>query len=128
MFSLDFVVRDYECDMQGIVNNSIYLNYLEHTRHKFLLSIGFSFNKFAQNNINLVVTSINIKYLKSLKSQDSFKCSLKIININKIFIVFEQKITIGNKLYTNAKIKVVAIDNKQKIIKLPEELSHKLLN
>ncbi|MCW8814414.1 MAG: acyl-CoA thioesterase, partial [Chlorobium sp.] len=27
-FSLTMLVRDYECDMQGIVNNSVYQNYL----------------------------------------------------------------------------------------------------
>ena len=28
-YRLKFKVRDYECDMQGIVNNSVYQNYLE---------------------------------------------------------------------------------------------------
>ena len=36
-------VRDYECDLQGIVNNANYQHYLEHTRHEFLLSTGVSF-------------------------------------------------------------------------------------
>ena len=33
-FQLEFQVRDYECDMQGHVNNAVYLNYLEHCRHE----------------------------------------------------------------------------------------------
>ncbi len=37
-FELEFTVRDYECDLQGIVNNAVYLNYLEHTRHQYLLN------------------------------------------------------------------------------------------
>jgi len=28
-FKVDFEVRDYECDLQGIVNNAVYQNYLE---------------------------------------------------------------------------------------------------
>ncbi len=32
-FKLNFEVRDYECDLGGIVNNAVYQHYLEHTRH-----------------------------------------------------------------------------------------------
>ena len=35
-------VRDYECDIQGIVNNANYLHYTEHTRHLYLKSLGVS--------------------------------------------------------------------------------------
>ena len=36
-------VRDYECDIQGIVNNANYLHYTEHTRHLFIKDRGVSF-------------------------------------------------------------------------------------
>ena len=39
-FELELQVRDYECDIQGIVNNAVYQNYLEHCRHKFLNFAG----------------------------------------------------------------------------------------
>jgi hypothetical protein len=35
IFELPFKVRDYECDIQGIVNNAVYQNYLEHTDMSF---------------------------------------------------------------------------------------------
>ena len=43
IFSLDIAVRDYELDSEGIVNNAIYLHYLEHTRHVFCRQAGYSF-------------------------------------------------------------------------------------
>ena len=36
IFETTMEVRDYECDIQGIVNNANYLHYIEHTRHLFL--------------------------------------------------------------------------------------------
>lgn len=38
IYELKMKVRDYECDLQGIVNNANYQHYIEHTRHEFLLS------------------------------------------------------------------------------------------
>ena len=35
IFQLEMMVRDYECDIQGIVNNANYLHFMEHTRHQF---------------------------------------------------------------------------------------------
>ena len=43
IFETRMEVRDYECDIEGIVNNANYLHYAEHTRHLFLRSLGVSF-------------------------------------------------------------------------------------
>ena len=45
VFETEMEVRDYECDIQGIVNNANYLHYTEHTRHLYLQSLGVSFAK-----------------------------------------------------------------------------------
>ena len=52
-------VRDYECDIQGIVNNANYLHYTEHTRHLFLLSLGVSFAQLHEKGVDAVVARMN---------------------------------------------------------------------
>ena len=60
IFRLEMAVRDYECDIQGIVNNANYLHFMEHTRHQFLLSEGVSFIDLHLRGIDCVVARINV--------------------------------------------------------------------
>ena len=53
-------VRDYECDLQGVVNNANYLHYMEHTRHDFLLSLGENFSDLHDRGMDLFVARIEI--------------------------------------------------------------------
>jgi len=54
IFETRMLVRDYECDIQGIVNNANYLHYIEHTRHLFLRSLGLSFAGLHERGIDAV--------------------------------------------------------------------------
>ena len=91
-FRLEMKVRDYECDMQGIVNNAIYQNYLEHCRHEFLLSAGIDFNRLTQNKIYLVVVRAELDYKTPLRGGDAFWIGLNLERISPIRFVFLQDI------------------------------------
>jgi len=91
-FFLEFKVRDYECDMQGIVNNSVYFNYLEHARHEFLLDRGIDFAELARRNINLVVVRSEMDYRASLTSGDRFVVTVVVEPISKVRFGFRQQV------------------------------------
>lgn len=91
-FTLEFKVRDYECDMQGIVNNANYQHYLEHARHEFLLAKGLSFAQLTAEGIILVVKRIEIDYLSPLRSGDSFGVSCEPQRISPLRFGFKQRI------------------------------------
>lgn len=76
IFSLEMKVRDYECDLQGIVNNANYQHYLEHTRHEFLHSVGVNFAALHEQGVDPVVARINMAFKTPLRSGDEFVCSL----------------------------------------------------
>lgn len=92
VFSVPFKVRDYECDMQGIVNNGVYFNYLEHARHEFLLEKGIDFAALARDKINLVVVRAEMDYKASLKSGDAFVVSVKAERVSKVRFGFKQQV------------------------------------
>ncbi len=92
VFTLDFKVRDYECDMQGIVNNSVYQNYLEHTRHEFLLSKGIDFAELTRQKVNLVVLRAELDYKQSLVSGDEFYVDVDVVQSSRVRFDFLQNI------------------------------------
>ncbi len=91
-FKLELEVRDYECDVEGIVNNAVYLNYLEHTRHIFLKQRGFDFVEYAMKGISLVVTHLEIDYLYPLRSSDRFYVATTLERVSRLRFGFLQDI------------------------------------
>ena len=70
IFTLEIAVRDYELDSEGIVNNAIYLHYLEHTRHAFVKQEGIPFGSLTREGLVPVVRRMEIDYRLSLHSGD----------------------------------------------------------
>lgn len=71
-FEFEMKVRDYECDIQGVVNNANYQHYLEHARHEFLESIGGSFTGLHELGIDPMVSRITLEYKRPLHGGDRF--------------------------------------------------------
>lgn len=91
-FRLDLSVRDYECDMQGIVNNAVYQNYLEHCRHEFLKSLHLDFAALTAQGHHLVVIRAELDYLQPLRSGDRFCVHLSMHRVSKLRFAFRQTI------------------------------------
>ena len=69
-YELKMKVRDYECDLEGIVNNANYQHYMEHTRHEFLLEAGLSFADMHRKGVDAVVARMNLQYKQPLRPDD----------------------------------------------------------
>ena len=109
-YNLKFVVRDYECDLQGVVNNANYQHYLEHARHEFLISRGISFVELHNEGIDLIVTRVEIDYKYPLRSRDKFVVRLTIQREGNARLVFIQDIfrLPDEKLIAHGKVTGVA--------------------
>lgn len=88
VFDLTLKVRDYECDLQGIVNNANYQHYIEHTRHEFLRSQGVSFADLHERGIDAVVARLQMAFKTPLRSGDEFvsRLALRKEGIKYVFV------------------------------------------
>lgn len=107
IYELKMKVRDYECDLQGIVNNANYQHYIEHTRHEFLASTGISFAGLHEQGIDPVVARLNMAFKTPLKSGDEFvsklylkKEGIKYVFYQDIFRLPDMKVVIKSAVET----------------------------
>jgi len=116
-FQLELQVRDYECDLQGIVNNAVYQNYLEHCRHQFLNHIGLDFAQMHNDGIDAVVIRSELDYKFPLRPGDEFLVRLKMAKKGRLRIIFDQQILrkSDDQLMVNARITAVLTKNNRPI-------------
>lgn len=121
-YRLDFKVRDYECDLQGIVNNGVYFNYLEHARHEFLLANGIDFAKLTAEKIHLVVIRSEMDYKHSLTSGDAFVVEVEVERVSKVKFGFRQRVIrlADNKVALEALVIGAALNARGRPFVLPE--------
>ncbi len=120
-FEIEMKVRDYECDIQGIVNNSVYQNYLEHARHEYLHFKNVSFADLHNRGIDAVVARIEMAFKAPLRPGDEFIVK---INVQKegMKYVFHQVIYRKSdmKLSLKARVDAVIVENGKLIPAIPE--------
>ena len=112
-FEIELEVRDYECDLQGIVNNSVYQNYLEHCRHKFLHFAGLDFAQLHEEGIDAVVIRAELDYKFPLRPGDVFLVRLKMGKQGRLRIIFNQEVIrkADSKVMVKARITTVLTRN-----------------
>ena len=112
IFETRMLVRDYECDIEGIVNNANYLHYIEHTRHLFLKQCGLSFAEMHRKGVDAVVARMNLQYKAPLRCDDEFISRMGLTK-EGIKYVFHHDIfrASDNQLSFRGKVELVCLVN-----------------
>ena len=111
-YQLEFSVRDYECDIQGIVNNANYQHYLEHARHEYIKTLGLNFTELHEQGVDMVVAKLEMAFKTPLKSNDAFivTVTMKKEGIRWIFLQDIQRLP-DLKMVVKARVDAVAVVN-----------------
>ncbi|GAB4585814.1 acyl-CoA thioesterase [Nocardia sp. IFM 10818] len=75
VFSVPVTVRGYELDINGHLNQAVYLQYAEHARWELLRSSGAPGEKLVASGVGPVVLETNIKYFRELHLGDEVTVS-----------------------------------------------------
>lgn len=112
VFTTSMSVRDYECDMQGVVNNAVYQHYLEHARHEFLKSRGLDFARLTEEGVVVVVIRAELDYRRSLRSGDEFIISVTTERESRLRLTFVQRIVhvVSGAVVMDARIVTTAVN------------------
>jgi len=118
---LEFVVRDYECDLQGVVNNANFLHYIEHARHQWLESLGIDFAALHEEGIDLIAVRIEVDYRYPLKSRDRFVVRSAFRREGRLKLICNQDIfrTPDQKLIAQARVVTTALQNGRPALPAP---------
>ena len=118
-----------DTDVGGVVYYSNYLNFLERARTEMITSIGLSNKKlFEEYETLIIVKSCNIEYIKPAKLEDKLQIYSSIESFNKASFVMIQHIKKDDELIIKAKIKLVAVNQKGKPIKIHTNLEKHFFN
>ncbi len=116
IFTLEIAVRDYELDSEGIVNNAVYLHYLEHTRHAFVKQEGIPFGSLTSDGLIPVVRRMEIDYRTPLRTGDVMLSRLWLERRGARF-VFHQDVyrKAGGELVVSAVVTIVCMERDGRI-------------
>ena len=115
-FTLEIAVRDYELDSEGIVNNAVYLHYLEHTRHAFVKQEGIPFGNLTSEGLVPVVRRMTIDYYVPLRSGDVMLCALWIERKGPRFIFYQDIFKKGSEEHVvSAAVTIVCMEQNGRI-------------
>ena len=111
-FSHEMKVRDYECDLQGIVNNANYQHYMEHSRHELLEKLGVNFGKLHDDGIDAMVAKITIEYKIPLRSGDKFVVGINLERQGPKIVFYQDIYRLSDgKLCTKGTVETICVEN-----------------
>ena len=111
-FCHEMKVRDYECDLQGIVNNANYQHYMEHSRHELLEKLGVNFGKLHEDGIDAMVAKITIEYKIPLRSGDRFVVGINLERQGPKIVFYQDIYRLSDeKLCTKGVVETICVEN-----------------
>ncbi|MDZ7724334.1 MAG: thioesterase family protein [candidate division KSB1 bacterium] len=120
-YSMTLIVRSYELDSFGHVNNANYLNYLEAARCEYMKQRGLSFNDFERWDAFPFIGKVEIKYKSPAVADNILEIRARICNWRRSSCVIEYEIynQSREKLGAKASTLLIFVDSDSQLTPIP---------
>jgi len=121
-------IRYSETDQMGYAHHGNYAQYFEIGRLELLNDLGISYKKMEEEGLILPVYSINTRFIKPAKFDDSLTLRTILKKLPTARITFEYEIynSDNEKISTGETVLVFVDTHKKRPIKIPNELLYKI--
>lgn len=109
-FSLPIRVYIEDTDAGGIVFYANYLKFFERARTELVRASGYQWRAHLEGNINYVVHSLELKYIKPAKLDDEIVAHAKVEKLAKTYFQVSQWVTRGDDVLVKGSVKVACTD------------------
>ena len=119
LYELGLVVRMYDIDFNGHVNNIVYVRWLEDMRMVSFEKIVPMKSVLDQGQIPVLIRT-DIRYKRPIKMFDEPKGAMWLNSFSKSSFTIDAEITVNNEVNAYAVQTIVFVNNSGKLIRLPE--------
>lgn len=119
-------VRWSEVDPYNHLNHALYLTFFEQARIDALASIGFSMGELHALGCQIVVTEVNVKFLKSALGGDDVRIETEMIETRRVSTSWRQRMYRDDELLATIELTAAITDLEGKPRRLPDGFAEAL--
>ncbi|MDG2262699.1 MAG: thioesterase family protein [Actinomycetota bacterium] len=119
-------VRFGELDSYRHVNHAVYISWFEAARTEALEDSGLGLGGLQDDGVQLVVTSVDVKYRRAAVAGDECVVETEIGEIRRASTVWHQRVMRGEEVLVSGEIRIGVCDDTGRPMRPPEGLIEKL--
>lgn len=120
---IEFRVRYYETDAQGVVHHANYLKYFEMGRVEQLLAAGLDYAQLEASGVVLVVAKASCRYLLPSRFGDTLQLLVRTERARGARIDHTYKVRRGDDLIAEGETTIACVDPSGRLQRLPDHLT-----
>lgn len=106
-----FVIRPWDCDTNGHVNNARYLSFLDWSRFQFFVNQGWWF--FWGKRYYPILQSLEISYIRPLLPFSQVTISTRLLFWDDKYLYFDHQFFVKDQLHTHARCRAAVFGGRQ---------------